>query len=223
MNFSWRRVPVSRSLAKVVGAALASVLVLGGCAAGTHPGAAAVVGNTEITLGDLDQTSRAVTTALGQPFTSNLALGELVNSALVQQISAQRSIKVSDAEIAAGMKAVVTDQAAYDRFAKDPVANNFLREVAQAVIGTIKLGGGTGVTDPNVQQAQQAGQGVIKDASKNIKVDIAPRFGNWTDGTIDGKASGSLSVLSPQSKAAQDAADQAQQQQQQQQQPQPQG
>jgi hypothetical protein len=91
------------------------------------------------------------------------------------------------------------------------------------VIGTIKLGGGTGVTDPNVQQAQQAGQGVIKDASKNIKVDIAPRFGKWTDGTIDGKASGSLSVLSPQSKAAQDAADQAQQQQQQQQQPQPQG
>ena len=208
---------MSRSLAKVVGAALASVLLLGGCAAGTHPGAAAVVGNTEITVGDLDQTTRAVSTALGQPFTSGAALSNLVNSALVQQIAAQRSITISDAEIAAGMKALVSDQAAYDRLVKDPVANNFLRDVAQAVVGTIKLGGGTGVTDPNGQKAQQAGQAVIKDALKNIKVDIAPRFGKWTDGTIDGKASGSLSDLSPQSQASQAATSQQTPQ------PQPQG
>ncbi|GAA1630038.1 hypothetical protein GCM10009744_17620 [Kribbella alba] len=208
---------MSRSLAKVVGAALASVLVLAGCAAGTHPGAAAVVGNTEITVGDLDQTTRAVSTALGQPFTSGATLSNLVNSALVQQITEQRSIKISDAETAAGMKAVVSDQATYDKLVNDPVANNFLRGVAQAVIGTIKLGGGTGVTDPNAQQAQQAGQGVIKDASKNIRVDIAPRFGKWTDGTIDGKASGSLSDLSPQSQASQAATSQQTPQ------PQPQG
>jgi hypothetical protein len=211
---------VSRSLAKVAGMALASLLVLSGCAAGTHPGAAAVVGKTEITVSDVDQTTRALTTALGQPFTSSATLSNLVNNALVQQITEQRSIKISDAEIAAGMKAVVSDQPTYDRLVKDPVANNFLRGIAQSVIGTIKLGGGTGVTDPNAQQAQQTGQGVIKDASKNITVDIAPRFGKWTDGTIDGKASGSLSVLSPQTKASQDAADKAQQQQQQQQQPQ---
>jgi hypothetical protein len=193
---------VSRSLAKIVGAALASMLVLGGCAAGTHPGAAAVVGQTEITVGDLDQTTRAVSTALGQPFTASAALSNMVNSAVVQQITAQRSITISDAETAAGMKALVSDQAAYDRLVKDPVANNFLRDVAQAVVGTIKLGGGTGVTDPNGQKAQQAGQVVIKDALKNIKVDIAPRFGKWIDGAIDGKASGSLSDLSPQSKAS---------------------
>jgi hypothetical protein len=208
---------VSRSLAKIVGAALASMLVLGGCAAGTHPGAAAVVGQTEITVGDLDQTTRAVSTALGQPFTASAALSNMVNSAVVQQITAQRSITISDAETAAGMKALVSDQAAYDRLVKDPVANNFLRDVAQAVVGTIKLGGGTGVTDPNGQKAQQAGQVVIKDALKNIKVDIAPRFGKWIDGAIDGKASGSLSDLSPQSKASQAATSQQTPQ------PQPQG
>jgi len=193
---------LSRNLVKVTGA-LASVVLLGGCAAGTHPGAAAKVGKTEISVTDVDETSRSVTKALAQPFTTNLALGELVNSALVEQITAQRSISVTDAEIAEAMKAVVPDQTTYDRFAKDPVANNFLRDVAEAVIGTIKLGGGTGVKDPNVQKAQQAGQGIVKDAAKNITVDIAPRFGKWTDGTIDGKVSGSLSTLSKQTEANQ--------------------
>ena len=194
--------PLSRNLVKVTGA-LASVVLLGGCAAGTHPGAAAKVGKTEISVTDVDETSRSVSAALAQPFTTSLALGELVNSALVEQITEQRSISVTDAEIAEAMKAVVPDQTTYDRFAKDPVANTFLRDVAEAVIGTIKLGGGTGVKDPNVQQAQQAGQGIVKDAAKNITVDIAPRFGKWTDGTIDGKVSGSLSTLSKQTEANQ--------------------
>jgi hypothetical protein len=193
---------LSRNLVKVTGA-LASVVLLGGCAAGTHPGAAAKVGKTEISVTDVDETSRSVSKALAQPFTTSLALGELVNSALVEQITEQRSISVTDAEIAEAMKAVVPDQTTYDRFAKDPVANTFLRDVAEAVIGTIKLGGGTGVKDPNVQQAQQAGQGIVKDAAKNITVDIAPRFGKWTDGTIDGKVSGSLSTLSKQTEANQ--------------------
>ncbi len=43
-----------------LGAAVAPVLLAGGCAAGTHPGAAAVVGDTEISIGDVDKTSRAV-------------------------------------------------------------------------------------------------------------------------------------------------------------------
>ena len=207
---------VKRSLVrtKVTGVALASVLLLGGCAAGTHPGAAAVVGKTEITVGDIDDTSRAVATALGQPLTTSQVLGELVNSALVKQITAQRSITVTEAEIVPAMKAVVGDQTAYDKFVKDPVANTFLRDVAQAAVGTIKLGGGTGITDPNVQTDQQAGAAVVKDASKNITVDIAPRFGKWTDGAIDGQASGSLSEESAQAKAKREAAEQAQQQQQ---------
>ena len=93
---------MSRNLVKVTGA-LASVVLLGGCAAGTHPGAAAKVGKTEISVTDVDETSRSVTKALAQPFTTSLALGELVNSALVEQITAQRSITVSDAEVAEAM------------------------------------------------------------------------------------------------------------------------
>jgi hypothetical protein len=192
---------LSRNLVKVTGA-LASVVLLAGCAAGTHPGAAAQVGNTEISVTDVDDTSRSVSAALGQPFTAQVALNNLVNSALVQQIADQRSITVTDAEVAEAMKSAVSDPAIYDKFAKDPVANSFLHNFAVAGIGTIKLGGGTGLKDPNAQQAQQAGLAIIKDASKNITIDIAPRFGKWTDAGIDGKVSGSLSTLSKQTEAS---------------------
>jgi SurA N-terminal domain len=195
--------------------ALASVLLLGGCAAGTHPGAAAVVGGTEISVKDVDSTSEAVTTALGQAFGTSVTLNQLVQNALVAKVVDQRSVNMTDAEVAAAMKAVVGDQAAYDRFTKDPVANDFLREVARAAVGTVKLGGGTSITDQTAQQSSQAGTQIVTDASKNIKIEIAPRFGQWVNGQISG-VSGSLSEESPQAKAQREA----QQQQQQQQQPQ---
>lgn len=194
---------MSRNLVKVTGA-LASVVLLGGCAAGTHPGAAAQVGKTQISVTDVDETSRAVTGALGQPYTTGATLSTLVNTALVKQITDQRSITISDADIAQAMT-VLPPEGTYDKFVKDPKANAFLHDLAESVVGIIKLGGGTGVKDPNVQQAQQAGQGIVLDASKTITVDIAPRFGKWKDGAIDGKVSGSLSNLSDQTKAAQPA------------------
>jgi hypothetical protein len=196
-------VSTSRRL-RALGAAVASVLLLGGCAAGTHPGAAAVVGKTEISVGDVDKTSRAVSSALGQPFETSVALNELVNNALVAQVREQKSVSVSDAETAEAMKLVVRDPAAYAKFEADPVAKDFLQQVAAAAVATIKLGGGTGVNDPKLQQAQQAGTAVVKDAS---------RFGEWTDGAIDSKISGSLSTESAQAKAAREAAEAAAQQQ----------
>jgi hypothetical protein len=188
---------------------VAAVLLVGGCAAGTHPGAAAVVGDTEITVGDVDTTSRAVSTALGQDFNSTVALGELVNNALVAEVSKQRAISISDAETAEAAKLVVNDATAYAKFEADPVARDFLQQVAAAAVATIKLGGGTGVKDPKVQVAQQAGLQIVKEASKNVTVDISPRFGQWTDGRIDSKISGSLSEESAQAKAKREAAEEA--------------
>jgi hypothetical protein len=194
---------------RAIGAAVASVLLAGGCAAGTHPGAAAVVGDNEITVGDVDTTSRAVSTALGQDFNSTVALSELVNNALVSEVSKQRSIAVSDAETAEAAKLVVNDETAYAKFQADPVARDFLNQVAATAVATIKLGGGTGVKDPKVQVAQQAGLQVVAEASKGVDVDISPRFGQWTDGRIDSKISGSLSEESAQAKAKREAAEEA--------------
>lgn len=199
---------------RALGVAVATVLLAGGCAAGTHPGAAAVVGGTEISVGDVDRTSRAVTTALGQDFNASLTLGELVNNALVAQVGQEKSIPVSDAEIAEAAKLVVRDEASYQKFQENTVSRDFLNQVAAAAVTTIKLGGGTGVNDPQAQQKQQDGIAAVKDASKDIKVSIAPRFGQWTDGAINGKISGSLSQESAQAKAKREAAEAQQQQQQ---------
>ena len=189
------------------------VLLAGGCAAGTHPGAAAMVGNTEISVGDVDKTSRAVTTALGQDFATSVTLSELVNNELVAQVGEEKGITVSDAETAEAAKLVVSDEASYQKFQENELTRDFLNQVAAAAVTTIKLGGGTGVNDPQAQQKQQAGIAAVKEASKDIKVSIAPRFGQWTDGAIDGKVSGSLSQESDQAKAKREAAEAQQQQQ----------
>jgi hypothetical protein len=190
---------------------VASVLLVGSCAAGTHPGAAAVVGKTEITIGDVDKTSRAVTAALGGPFDSKTTLNDLVTNALVDEVAAKRSITVTDAEIAPAMLLVVgQDREVYDRLVKDPVAGAFLRAVAKRAVGTIKLGGGTGVTDPKAAEAEKSGLALVREESKNIDISIAPRFGQWTDGRLNSTISGSLSEESAQAKAKREAAEKAQ-------------
>lgn len=198
---------------RALGVAVATVLLAGGCAAGTHPGAAAVVGPTQISVGDVDKTSRAVTTALGQDFATSVTLSELVNNALVAQVRQEKGISVSEAETTAAAKLVVSDEASYQKFQENPISRNFLNDVASAAVTTIKLGGGTGVSDPQAQQKQQDGIAAVKNASKDIKVSIAPRFGEWIDGAIDGKVSGSLSQESDQAKAKREAAEAQQQQQ----------
>lgn len=197
---------------KALGVAVATLLLASGCADGAHPGAAAVVGKTEISVGDVDKTSRAVTTALGQDFPTSLALSEMVNNALVAQIREQRSIPVSDAETAAAAKLVVSDEATFQKFQAEQITRDFLNQVAAAAVTTIKLAGGTGVDDPQAQQQQQDGLQLVKQASKDFKITIAPRFGQWTDGAIDGKVSGSLSDESDQAKARREAAEAQQQQ-----------
>jgi hypothetical protein len=205
MNWKIRGDSVSTSrrlrAAQVVGAGLASVLLLGGCAAGTHPGAAATIGDKEISVTDLDKSTAAIQSAVGgqQQIAPAAVLKILVNNELAAQVLDQRSIKVSEAEIVPAMK-VVVDQSLYPKFAANPVTSDFLRAAALAVVGQIKLAGGTGsVTDPNAQQLSPEGAKLVEEASKNITVDIAPRYGSW-DGTQLKDGSGSLSKLSEQSK-----------------------
>jgi hypothetical protein len=191
------------------------VLLASGCAAGTHPGAAAVVGGTEISVGDVDDTSRAVSAALGQSYPSQAALNELVGNALAAKVRQDKSITVSDAEIAAASTKVAPNETAYQKLVADPISRDFLNQLTATVITTIKLGGGTGVDDPDLQAKQQQGLQALKAASKDIKVDVAPRFGQWTDGALDSSISGSLSAESPQTKAKREAQQQSQQPQEQ--------
>lgn len=198
----------------VVGGLVAAVvLVLSGCAEGTHPGAAAMVGGTEIGIGRVDEVSRSVTTALGQPFSTTVTLNELVRNEVIRQIADKRSIRNSDAEVHAAMRAVVPQEEALKRFESDPVAREFLTSVAGGVLTTAKLGGGKNLTDQSTEQAIQAGSQLVLEESKNIDVSVSPRYGKWSGDRI-AEVSGSLSVESPQTKKAREDREKQQQQQQ---------
>ncbi|MFF0343511.1 hypothetical protein [Kribbella sp. NPDC004875] len=199
---------------RALGAVAALVLLASGCAAGTHPGAAAVVGQTEISISDVDNTSRAVTTALGQNFNANAALNTLVSNALTAEVQQQKSISVSPAETSqAARNAVGDDEATFQKFQSDPLTRDFLNAVGTSSVVTVKLAGGS-IKDLQDQTKLQQGVLALREASKSIDVTVAPRFGKWTDGTLDTSISGSLSKESPQTaakrKAAQDAAQQQQ-------------
>lgn len=190
---------------RALGAVVAMVLLTGGCAAGTHPGAAAVVGGTEISVNQVDKTSRAVSAALGNNYTSKFALSDLVTNVLAAQIQQEKSIPVSAAETAAAAKSAVGgDEATYQKFQTDSVSKDFLNAVATSVMVTVKLGGGT-VQNLQDQAVLQKGTLAMRDASKSIDVTVAPRFGQWTDGQINSTISGSLSKESDQTKAKREA------------------
>ncbi len=200
-----------RKLRALVGV-VATLLLAAGCgAAGLHPGAAAVVGGTEISIRDVENTSRAVSAALGKDFNSQTTVSELVNNALVTQVGDEQTIEVTNAEVAEAAKLVVGDEATYQKFQANPVTADFLDQVAKAAVTTIKLGGGTGVNDPDLTAKQQAGLAKVKEASKDINISVAPRFGQWSDGSVDTTISGSLSQESAQAKARREQAQNAQQ------------
>ncbi|HZX08561.1 hypothetical protein [Kribbella sp.] len=199
---------------RALGAVAAIVLLTGGCAAGTHPGAAAVVGKTEISVSDVDNTSRAVSTALGQSFNTTAALNILVSNALVSEIGQQKSITVTPAETAtAALSSVGEDETMYQKFQGSADTRDFLNSVGTASVITVKLAGGT-IKDLQNQAKLQQGVLAVREASKGIDVSVAPRFGKWSDGTLDNTISGSLSKESDQTaakrKAAADAAQQSQ-------------
>ena len=112
-------------------------------------------------------------------------MSQLVNDTLVEQVGEEQTIEVSNAEVAEAAKLVVGDEAVYQKFQADPVSRDFLDKVAKSAVTTIKLGGGTGVNDPQAQQQQHDGIAKVKAASKDIKISVAPRFGQWNDGAID--------------------------------------
>lgn len=199
---------------RALGVVAATVLLTGGCAAGTHPGAAAVVGKTEISISDVDNTSRAVTTALGQNFNANATLNTLVTNALVAEVARQKSITITPAETAeSALSAVGDDQATYAKFQGEADTRDFLNAVGNAQVIALKLAGG-GIKDLQDQTKLQQGSMAVREAAKSIDVTIAPRFGKWSDGAIDNTISGSLSKESEQTAAQRKAAEDAAKQQQ---------
>jgi hypothetical protein len=183
---------------RALGVVAAVALLTGGCAAGTHPGAAAVVGDQEISNSQVDDTARAFSAAVGEQVPVPAIVNQFVSDALTEQVSRQKAVKVTDAEIAAAVPLMFNEQVT-QKLQADPVSNDFLQQIATSAVIQAKLAGGTGKLDtPEAQQQLQQGTQVVKDAAKDIKVNVSPRYGQWTDGKLDTSISGSLSKESDQ-------------------------
>ena len=197
---------------RALGVVEATVLLTGGCAAGTHPGAAAVVGGTEISSSHVDDTARAFSAAVGESVPVPAIVNQMVSDALTAQVGEQKSISVSDAEVAAAIPLMFNDQVT-KKLQADPLSSAFLKEIAAGAVTSAKLAGGNGRLDTaDAQQQLQAGSAAVKEAAKDIKVTVSPRYGQWTNGKLDTTISGSLSQESDQTAAKRKAAESAQQQ-----------
>lgn len=178
---------------KVALTVAAAVMMLAGCADGTHPGDAAVIGDTAISLTRLDDTVKAVTAAQGEAISPSATLQLMISAELSKQVAAQRTVSVSDAEVAAAMPQVVQDPQLLAKFEASPVALGFLHDFARGQIGLIKLGGASGIQDPGAQQAAQKGNQIVTEEAPKIGVDVSPRFGTWSGDQI-APGNGSLST-----------------------------
>jgi SurA N-terminal domain len=178
---------------KVTLLAAVAVLVLGGCADGTHPGDAAVVGDTAISMSQLDSTVREVSAAQGEPIQPRSALQVMISSELAWQVAEQRTVEVTDAEVGAVMNQVLPDPELRGKFQANPVADDFVRSFARGQLALIKIGGASGVDDPGAQEAAQKGLQIVTEASNSIGVSVNPRFGKWSGDQIAAQ-SGSLST-----------------------------
>lgn len=197
--------------ALVAATAAGALVILGGCADGTHPGAAAVVGNQEISVSEVQDITAAANKGVKEAaeklkleqkvpeLTPDLILGSLVQASRVDQVVARKSVTPSPAEIAAARKELGLHQVYTEGFQLGgPLTQAFYEALVRSALGQAKLAGSTAINDQNVQAA---GAQIVAAESRNIEITISPRYGKWdpAQGLVVG--SGSLSVLSPQAEA----------------------
>ena len=174
-----------------------------------------MVGKTEISIGDVDKTSRAVGAALGESYPDQAALNGMVNNELAAQVGRQKvDLGQRRGDRRRGQERGGAERRGVPEAAGRSGVPRLPDQLAAALVGTIKLAGGQGINDKNGQQKAQEGAQALNTAAKDIKVTVAPRFGQWSDGRLDTAISGSLSKESDQTAAKRKAAEDAAQQQQ---------
>lgn len=193
----------ARSLKTAVLLAVAGT-VLTGC--GTHPGAAAVVGDTTISTDEVDAAARALCSAnatddpaapaLASRGARIAALQFLIDSELSRQFGASVGIEPDAAAVSetlaqnrAGIASIPDDRR--DDFL-DLLVGFRESELIVAEAGTRALEEqGAVATAP--EQAASEGFRLRTEWAEDVDVEVDPRFGSYADGTLNPE-SGSLSV-----------------------------
>ncbi len=185
----------------VAGAALA----LTGC--GLHPGAAAVVGGTTISGGEVDDAAAALCSANitgakanGQPKPELATRGArqaavqlLIDSELSHKFAESRGVSPDRAKVS---NAIAQQKQTVDLLPEATKAafSDILRNYAEGQLMLMEIGKQE-LGDPNAadDKALAAGTKARDEWAQQVDVEVDPRYGDWSQGSLH-SASGSLSV-----------------------------
>jgi hypothetical protein len=187
--------------ALVAGAALA----LTGC--GLHPGAAAVVGDTTISNGEVDDAAAALCSAnitgakaQGQPAPDlasrgarQAALQLLVDTELSHQFGEEKGVDPARSQVSAALQ---QNKQALDLLpeSRKPAFEDLLRSYAEGQLMLIAIGKQS-LADASADDnaALSEGTKLRNKWAKSVDVEVDPRYGTFDQGTLT-PASGSLSI-----------------------------
>lgn len=178
---------MSRPLLRVLGAstaACAAVLAVSACTA--HPGAAAVVGGTRISVGELNsevavlnQTPADVTADGRRQALANLITTEIITKAASQKgVSAPTGGDIREVLDYFEQANQVTSDAALA--AGSHIAVSSLTNVATPIAWQVKLGRALAKSSTlDVQAALNAGNQYLSSFAGKVPVSVSPRYGTW--------------------------------------------
>jgi uncharacterized lipoprotein YajG len=189
-----RSVKSRKSTTKLV-LAVAATLALSGCGA-MHPGAAAVVDSTTISMSQVDALARGVCsasksqTSTGQMPSRNarqVAVQILVDSELSRQFGEKRGItpnpsmvSAAEAQFAQSIDALPPSQREDFRQA--------VRESAEGQLTVVEAGRRSleaqGAQNISQNQALAEGSRLRQQYEQGIQVEVDPRYGAWTKGNL---------------------------------------
>lgn len=186
--------------------AAGAALLLAGC--GLNPGAAALVGDTKITDDQVDDAASALcaaniagAAAQGQPKPElatrgarQAALSLLVDAELSHQFGEANAIEPSRAELSNALAQNQQTVAALPEERRGAFTE-LLRDYVEAQLIVQEAGRAAAGPDAAPEQLAAAGMQQRNEwlAEQEVEVEVAPRFGEYRDGGIDGSG-GSMSI-----------------------------
>ncbi|MCX4981328.1 SurA N-terminal domain-containing protein [Streptomyces sp. NBC_00572] len=187
-----------RTALTVSAALLAAAPLLTACGSDAHPGAAAVVGGERIDVSSLQAQVKDVRTAQERsPQAVQLvqATGDLPRRKLngmifdrvVDKVAADNGVTVTRAELQQTRTAFVRESGGEDQLAtvllqEQGVAPGEIDDVVRRNVLMNKIAAKLGVTD--TPEGQKKLTEVFSAASKDLAIDVNPRYGAWDDAQV---------------------------------------
>ncbi|MEV0094762.1 SurA N-terminal domain-containing protein [Streptomyces sp. NPDC050738] len=185
-----------RTALSVSAALLCAAPFLAACGSDAHPGAAAVVGGQRIAVSSVQAQVKDVRTA--QAGSANAAdlvknTGQLgrakLHTLIFDQVLARAAddagIKVSRKEIQDARKSWIQQAGSEEKveqtlLQQNGIAPSQIDDFAREQVLVSKLASQLGV-DPTSQAGNKQLLTVLSDASKKLKIDVNPRYGEWNN------------------------------------------